>query len=169
MKNHIPTYLLLLALGISIIGCGPSAEEKEKLRQTAFVTEAQTTLAKELIDPESAQFSNLSIATLDGRDILCGDVNGKNRFGGYVGFTAFTAVRNADGVIQVDLNTNPLSHKEAQPCMPLTKPDLKEPLAAVDDNLALLIACNRAFMPNLRFWRSTQELCLATVPYEAME
>lgn len=162
--------MLLLALGIGLAGCGPSPEEKEQIRQSAFVAEAQTKLTSELIDPSSARFANLRIANVEGRDILCGDVNGRNRFGGYVGFTAFTAVRNVDGNIKVALNTKPVSHQDAQPCMPLTNPDAtKDPTAAVGGNSRLLSACIDHFLPDLTFWRSTQELCPATVPYEAKE
>ncbi|MND45337.1 hypothetical protein D3C80_361940 [compost metagenome] len=122
MNNHKTTLLLLLALGIGMVGCGPSPEEKEQIRQSAFVTEAQTKLTSELIDPASAQFANLRIANVDGRDILCGDVNGRNRFGGYVGFTAFTVVRNADGDIKAALSTKPVSHQQAQPCRRIPTP-----------------------------------------------
>lgn len=170
MNNHRPNLLLLLAFGIAMAGCGPSPEKKEQLRQSAFVAEAQTKLTSALIDPASAQFANLRIANVDGRDILCGDVNGRNRFGGYVGFTAFTVVRNADGDIKAALSTKPVSHQQAQPCMPLTDPDaMKDPAAAVGGNWLLLNACTNQFIPDLTFWRSTQELCPATVPYEAKE
>ena len=46
---------------------------------------AKRAAAEELIDPSSAQFRN--IRSQDG--IVCGEINGKNRMGAYVGFTRF--------------------------------------------------------------------------------
>jgi hypothetical protein len=42
-----------------------------------------------LTDPTSAQIRKLARSTKDG--IVCGEVNAKNKFGGYVGFVPFTA------------------------------------------------------------------------------
>ena len=42
----------------------------------------------QLNDPESAQFRNLELAG----DAVCGEVNAKNGFGGYVGFQPFYAL-----------------------------------------------------------------------------
>lgn len=55
---------------------GTSSHSQAKAKQAA---------AAELIDPSSAQFRN--IASRDG--IVCGEINGKNRMGAYVGFTRF--------------------------------------------------------------------------------
>jgi hypothetical protein len=49
------------------------------------VTEAQRRVAERLIDPDSAQFRNVTVVG----DSVCGEVNSKNRFGGYVGFQRF--------------------------------------------------------------------------------
>jgi hypothetical protein len=48
-----------------------------------------------LIDPSSAQFRNIRAADVeltDGRTVrrVCGEINGKNQFGGYVGFEMFS-------------------------------------------------------------------------------
>jgi hypothetical protein len=48
-----------------------------------------------LKDPESARFKNVQVAA-DGQ-VLCGEVNAKNAFGGYVGFKPFVA--DAEGVV----------------------------------------------------------------------
>ena len=57
--------------------------------------EGGQSLAKEraaagLIDPDSAQFRNVIVSKADAM-IYCGEVNGKNRFGGMVGFTRFVS------------------------------------------------------------------------------
>ena len=50
------------------------------------IVEAKAAVQRELIDPSSAEFRNVRIDSL--RDI-CGEVNAKNRMGGYGGFTHF--------------------------------------------------------------------------------
>ena len=67
---------------------------------------AKAHLAYRLIDPSSAQFRDIrgSTATYpDGttRDLVCMEVNGKNRLGGYVGFSPFT-VTFENGVVNPD-------------------------------------------------------------------
>lgn len=45
-------------------------------------------VAQQLKDPSSAQFQNVSINDNNG---MCGEINGKNAFGAYVGFDKFYA------------------------------------------------------------------------------
>lgn len=52
---------------------------------------AQDRVRAVLKDPESARFQNLSIKTFEGERVVCGQVNAKNAYGGYVGFTRFAA------------------------------------------------------------------------------
>lgn len=61
--------------------------------------EAKSLIADTFKDPSSAQFRNLKI-TSDGR-IVCGEVNGKNSYGGYTGFKAFYAVWQS-GTVMVE-------------------------------------------------------------------
>lgn len=50
----------------------------------------QKVITKALIDPRSAKFSTLSAVQHDNGDFqVCGTVNAKNSFGGYVGATPF--------------------------------------------------------------------------------
>lgn len=58
------------------------------------VARAQAAVRKRLIDPYSAQFTTLFVKK-DGT--LCGTVNAKNRFGGYVGATDFIFSMNGNG------------------------------------------------------------------------
>jgi hypothetical protein len=50
-------------------------------------------IAYHLVDPESARFRNLRSAKhiKTGTLLVCGEVNAKNRFGGYIGYTPFMA------------------------------------------------------------------------------
>lgn len=53
---------------------------------SGLLDEARKEVAAQLRDPESAQFRNLKDYT---EKIVCGEVNAKNGFGGYVGFSEF--------------------------------------------------------------------------------
>lgn len=61
---------------------------------------AKEAVLEKLNDPNSAQFRNLRIGKSG--DLICGEVNAKNRMGGYVGFVTFMAtVANRQGEIQI--------------------------------------------------------------------
>lgn len=51
----------------------------------AYAEEQKAIVAAKLRDPESARFRNLSL----GLTGMCGEVNGKNAYGGYAGFRRF--------------------------------------------------------------------------------
>lgn len=59
---------------------------------SAIVKQAKMLAAKDLRDPDSARFRNLGVyrwTTGKGGIAVCGDINGKNSFGGYVGYRGF--------------------------------------------------------------------------------
>jgi murein DD-endopeptidase MepM/ murein hydrolase activator NlpD len=59
--------------------------------QEQAVEAAKQTVANALKDPNSAQFRNVRLTRyLDG-NVVCGEVNAKNSYGGYVGFSPFVA------------------------------------------------------------------------------
>lgn len=62
-----------------------SAEISPGQEEAIARLQRDTTLA--LKDPSSAQFRNLRLRS--GNTVLCGEVNSKNKFGGYVGFRPF--------------------------------------------------------------------------------
>lgn len=60
------------------------------------VAKAKDAAAAVLIDPSSAQFRRVEM----GRNgIVCGEINGKNRMGAYVGFARFVATPDGDVLI----------------------------------------------------------------------
>ena len=67
---------VLLSSGLLLAGC-------DYLDGTH---EAHKAVRAQLIDPDSAQFANEKTYS---RGAVCGEVNSKNRFGGYVGFTRY--------------------------------------------------------------------------------
>lgn len=56
-----------------------------------------------LIDPESARFRSIQARP----DVICGQVNAKNRMGGYTGFTRFIAYRNGADTLFEPQDTDP--------------------------------------------------------------
>lgn len=65
-------------------------ELEEKNRATAeFVNSSKQLIAQNLKDPDSAKFTNLVLVQNDQAKLLCGSVNAKNSYGGYVGAKKF--------------------------------------------------------------------------------
>lgn len=74
-----------LRLAVGMVFCaGAAAAESDR-------SSAIEQLKASLKDPESAQIRNVTTATsLDGVAATCGEVNAKNSYGGYNGFTPFS-------------------------------------------------------------------------------
>lgn len=74
-----------------LAACGPSEKEKIAAREAAEQAQAIATLregvARKLLDPGSAQFRDERLTPFN--SALCGQVNGKNTLGAYVGFKRF--------------------------------------------------------------------------------
>lgn len=62
--------------------------EKKKAADE-LVNKAKALLVQNLKDPESAKFSNVVIAIGPNRTLVCGSINAKNSYGGYVGAKKF--------------------------------------------------------------------------------
>lgn len=78
------TFVLAFILVLTVI-LSSCSEDKVRL--------AQETVRGTLVDPGSAQFQKVEI--FRGGDVVCGEVNAKNRLGGYVGRRGFV-VRTRD-------------------------------------------------------------------------
>lgn len=65
------------------------------------VSIAKEKAANSLKDPASAQFRNLfAISRGTGDDKVCGEINAKNSYGGYVGFRMFYVSSDGDVLIE---------------------------------------------------------------------
>ena len=53
------------------------------------IAKTQELAKKSLKDPESAQFRDVKIQNYGDLKIICGEINAKNSYGGYVGFKRF--------------------------------------------------------------------------------
>jgi hypothetical protein len=85
---------LLLACSLSILAFAAHADEGQSLTSLATQAVAQTRK-----DPEAAQFRNVAIRDGGKTRIVCGEVNGKNSYGGYVGFRKFFVYEDSLNVL----------------------------------------------------------------------
>jgi len=65
--------------------------EPEKLK---LIAKRQSEVAQLLKDPDSAKFRNVYVSEIYSEPIVCGEVNGKNSYGAYAGYTTFMADGN---------------------------------------------------------------------------
>lgn len=63
----------------------------EKNGPEKTIAAAQDAAKKGLKDPDSAKFQKLRIADFEGGKVVCGEINAKNSYGGYVGYKPFIA------------------------------------------------------------------------------
>ena len=90
--------LLIISMLCAATACDKiPGTEAHKLRTS--MEGARAAAAYGLIDPSSAQFRDVTVSN----DFACGEVNGKNRLGAYVGFIRFTASRE-DGKWTAELD-----------------------------------------------------------------
>ena len=92
--------------------------ENATWRQTAFITRAREAITQRLRDPESARFRNLYFhASQPGLMVTCGEVNGRNGFGGYVGFKRFISNGLAEtSFLETDMKQAEFAKAWAQLC-----------------------------------------------------
>lgn len=98
MMNKIILILALTALSRY------SHAQQEDVNQVAIET-AQAFFKKTLKDPDSAQFRNIVVRkSSDGKGIfgVCGEINAKNSYGGYVGFRPFYFSGNYGEILSED-------------------------------------------------------------------
>jgi hypothetical protein len=101
----------LVLIGVTVaglIGCGSVYAPQDNIRQDSLqglpligISSQQTDesltetglshVRNQLKDPGSAQFRNVRVVPYKNGRVVCGEVNGKNSYGGYVGFTPFVA------------------------------------------------------------------------------
>ena len=67
----------------------------EENGQEKTIAAAQDAAKKTLKDPDSAKFQNIRMMDYDGGKVLCGEINAKNSYGGYVGYKRFVAGTSA--------------------------------------------------------------------------
>jgi len=89
----------IICVGLVLAGCNVSTFSKIEASRPIPLTNTQmaqikATVTRDFFDPESAQFRGVQaveVSLADGTQErrVCGEVNGKNRMGGYVGYSMF--------------------------------------------------------------------------------
>jgi hypothetical protein len=75
---------------LAVLACAICFTAMGKTDSTAaFVQQAKADVANGSTDPGTVQFRKLFLATFGSKPVLCGEINAKNQFGGYVGFRLF--------------------------------------------------------------------------------
>lgn len=64
-------------------------------RESAAIERVESEIAQRMLDPSSAQFKDVRLKR---PGLVCGEVNGRNRFGGFTGFKVFVAKVKQDKV-----------------------------------------------------------------------
>jgi hypothetical protein len=80
-----PRRLVALMLLMSVVGvtaCSPDPDQ-------TLINRAEQSVKQQLNDPDSAEFSEIKIVGPSPIETVCGRVNAKNLFGGYVGYRRF--------------------------------------------------------------------------------
>ena len=105
--DHVPTKLagaapaaritLKLFIVLSLAACSV-LEDKS-------IAKARQLILSELRDAGSAHFRNLRKVNAIGFDLVCGEVNARNGFGGYVGFERFVVATDPRGKVRSYIDT----------------------------------------------------------------
>lgn len=100
---NLNKYVVVVAAAVLAAGAcsaAPVDATKEKRQQeqrdAQLIEAAKKAIAYSLIDPDSAKFREIFVAP--NRAAVCGQVNAKNRMGGYTGFQRFMYSPTKQGI-----------------------------------------------------------------------
>ena len=100
--------MVAVTLAAMVSSCGEPEAQRREREVKELESFAQTILKEVMFDPTAIMLRNLKKGGAEGQKAVCGEVNGKNRFGGYVGYQPFVAVQAAgsDGEVYLDPTVN---------------------------------------------------------------
>lgn len=89
--------IAMTVAGLVLAGCvqmTPIADAKPVQASPALIADIQSAVTRDFYDPGSAQFRSIRVVDVTLKDgtrerRVCGEVNGKNLMGAYVGFRMF--------------------------------------------------------------------------------
>lgn len=84
---------LILAAGLLLVAATASAEDQQQIEL------AKKIAVYDLKDPDSAQFRNLWVRNTGKDYVVCGEINAKNSYGGYVGYQQFYVIVGAKSTV----------------------------------------------------------------------
>lgn len=96
METIINRAAVVVLLAFGLAGCGDNAQRQ-----------VEQTVRGHLNDPDSARFSDVEV--IDKGRLVCGQVNAKNAFGGYVGDRTFMIWDGTTRIASSDLESLQLS------------------------------------------------------------
>ena len=83
-----------------------------KSEMETFVARAKQEATRSFLDPESGKFRNLYVTQNKSGLSLCGEINGKNSYGGYVGYRRFIQHFDTSKKTYEKVSTEPASPKD---------------------------------------------------------
>jgi hypothetical protein len=101
-----------IALKTSGLGSSSLVSEEDQFRARATVA-LRDAVKERMKDPDSIQFRNVEVFHHKAKDVtpagvyvLCGEVNAKNSYGGYTGFSLFVATvfMRSSGLVDTELS-----------------------------------------------------------------
>lgn len=94
--------LAILSAVFLLAGCEVTEVQVQPVTPSgAMIAKLKSTIDSGLRDPSSAQYRGfVAYAIGEGDTLLCGELNAKNGFGGYVGFNAISAIFDASGTLE---------------------------------------------------------------------
>ena len=90
------------ALAEAAMYSGLVKEKLEQLSPQKVMEVVQARMVNELKDPDSAKFRNVRIVTYLNGAVVCGEINAKNSYGGYVGFRRFAGSTYSSSLSSTD-------------------------------------------------------------------
>lgn len=85
---------LFFALGLAVFVFPAYAQDSQLL-----IEATQKSIADSFKDPDSAKFRNVTVLDAGKTKAICGEVNAKNSYGGYVGFRSFYKYEDSPNVV----------------------------------------------------------------------
>jgi hypothetical protein len=82
-----------LASSLLLVAAAANADDQQQIEQ------AKQIAVYELKDPDSAQFRNMDVRDTGKDFAVCGEINAKNSYGGYVGYRQFYVLLGAKSVV----------------------------------------------------------------------
>lgn len=83
---------------VPAVAASPAEPIQPRSKYEVFIAEARAHLTKDFKDPSSVQWRNLFVSDNGLRVALCGELNGKNSYGAYVGFRRFVSSADLETV-----------------------------------------------------------------------
>jgi len=107
----------LVTIGLLCVALG--ACDRAALDRDSMIEGAKNAVRERMRDPTSVEFRSVVVGGNPDSGAVCGEVNGRNGFGGYHGYVRFVATvsyRNVFPVIEPEAGDDTLSNLWAKDC-----------------------------------------------------